>query len=174
MVHGSGHTGVTYETTPDGREGWATYFARKQFPGLCGRPCRSRPLGLRSDPDQPGAAESNPALLPSVPLFTRERAFANFRFGPQYPTRHPGEQFPVEAQDQYYAQLVPNTETMLAGGGNNTVKALVALLDKIGPAIVIVHSQSGAYGLELVRQHADKVRALSMSRAAAGRSAPMT
>ena len=24
MVHGSGHTGVTYETTPDGREGWAT------------------------------------------------------------------------------------------------------------------------------------------------------
>src|ERR1700746_274192 len=32
MVHGSGHTGVTYETTPDGREGWATYFARKNFP----------------------------------------------------------------------------------------------------------------------------------------------
>src|SRR5215467_10961430 len=29
MVHGSGHTGATYETTPDGREGWATYFARK-------------------------------------------------------------------------------------------------------------------------------------------------
>src|SRR5712691_11993808 len=28
MVHGSGHTGATYETTPDGREGWATYFAR--------------------------------------------------------------------------------------------------------------------------------------------------
>src|SRR4051812_20520928 len=26
MVHGAGHTGVTYETTPDGREGWATYF----------------------------------------------------------------------------------------------------------------------------------------------------
>src|SRR5437879_645189 len=32
MVHGSGHTGVTYETTPDGREGWATYFARKGYP----------------------------------------------------------------------------------------------------------------------------------------------
>ena len=32
MVHGSGHTGVTYETTPDGREGWATYFARHGFP----------------------------------------------------------------------------------------------------------------------------------------------
>src|SRR5947208_4629436 len=32
MVHGSGHTGVTYETTPDGREGWATYFTRNNFP----------------------------------------------------------------------------------------------------------------------------------------------
>src|SRR5262249_48299987 len=32
MVHGSGHTGATYETTPDGREGWATYFVRKGFP----------------------------------------------------------------------------------------------------------------------------------------------
>ena len=29
MVHGSTHTGMTYETTPDGREGWATYFVRK-------------------------------------------------------------------------------------------------------------------------------------------------
>src|SRR5262245_65815266 len=29
MVHGSGHTGATYETTPDGREGWATYCALK-------------------------------------------------------------------------------------------------------------------------------------------------
>jgi hypothetical protein len=26
MVHGSSHTGKTYETTPDGREGWATYI----------------------------------------------------------------------------------------------------------------------------------------------------
>src|ERR1700687_1890621 len=32
MVHGSGHTGATYETTPDGREGWPTYFPRKGYP----------------------------------------------------------------------------------------------------------------------------------------------
>src|SRR5262245_60887985 len=32
MVPGSGHTGATYESTPDGREGWATYFARNNFP----------------------------------------------------------------------------------------------------------------------------------------------
>jgi pimeloyl-ACP methyl ester carboxylesterase len=102
--------------------------------------------------------EKNPSLLPSIPLTTRERAYPNFLIGPKYPTPYPGQQFPVEAQDQYFAQLVPNTETTLDGGGTNTIKALGALLDKIGPAIVMVHSQSGGYGVQLVRDHADKVR----------------
>jgi pimeloyl-ACP methyl ester carboxylesterase len=159
MVHGSGHTGVTYETTPDGREGWATYFARKNFPVYVVDHVGRGRSGFDPTPINRARRESNPSLLPSVPLFTRERAFANFRFGPQYPTHYQGGQFPLEAQDQYYAQLVPNSETMLAGGGANTVKALGALLEKTGPAIVLVHSQSGAYGLDLIRQHADKVRA---------------
>ena len=29
MWHGGGLTGVTYETTPDGREGWLNYFIKK-------------------------------------------------------------------------------------------------------------------------------------------------
>src|SRR3979490_2482747 len=29
LWHGGGLTGVTYETTPDGREGWLTYFVRQ-------------------------------------------------------------------------------------------------------------------------------------------------
>jgi len=28
MWHGGGLTGVTYETTPDGREGWLNYFVK--------------------------------------------------------------------------------------------------------------------------------------------------
>jgi pimeloyl-ACP methyl ester carboxylesterase len=158
MVHGSGHTGVTYETTPDGREGWATYFARKNFPVYVVDHVGRGRSGFDPTPINRARKESNPGLLPSVPLTTRERAYPNFLIGPKYPTPYPGQQFPVEAQDQYFAQLVPNTETMLGGGGTNTVKALGALLDKIGPAVVMVHSQSGGYGLDLIRQHADKVR----------------
>lgn len=90
MVHGSGHTGVTYETTPDGREGWATYFARKNFPVYVVDHVGRGRSGFDPTPINQARRESNPALLPSVPLFTRERAFANFRFGPQYPTRYPG------------------------------------------------------------------------------------
>ena len=29
MWHGGGLTGVTYESTPDGREGWLNYFVKK-------------------------------------------------------------------------------------------------------------------------------------------------
>ena len=29
LWHGGGLSGVTYETTPDGREGWLNYFLRK-------------------------------------------------------------------------------------------------------------------------------------------------
>jgi pimeloyl-ACP methyl ester carboxylesterase len=159
MVHGSGHTGVTYETTPDGREGWATYFARRGFPVYVVDHVGRGRSGFDPTVINRAKQESNPALLPSVPLTTRERAYPNFLIGPKYPTAYPGQQFPVEAQDQYFAQLVPNTETTLAGGGAKTVKALAALVDKVGPAVVMVHSQSGGYGLELIRQRADKVRA---------------
>jgi len=158
MVHGSGHTGVTYETTPDGREGWATYFARKGFPVYVVDHVGRGRSGFDPTAINRAKAQSNSGLLPSVPLTTRERAYPNFLIGAQYPTPYPGQQFPVEAQDQYFAQLVPNTENLLPGGGTNTVKALAALLDKIGPAVVMVHSQSGGYGLELIRQRAAKVR----------------
>ena len=168
MVHGSGHTGVTYETTPDGREGWATYFARHGFPVYVVDHVGRGRSGFDPSVINRARQESNPGLLPDVPIFTRERAYPNFRLGPKYGTPYPGGQFPIDAQDQYFAQLVPNTETTLPGGGANTVKALAALVDKIGPAMVMVHSQSGAYGLDLVRQRADKVKALIIVEGACG------
>ena len=145
MVHGSNHTGATYETTPDGREGWATYFVRRGFPVyVVDHSGRGRsgfnPTPLNEVRDAPGA---KPSTLPTVLLSTQERAWPNFRFGERVGAPYPGLQFPLEALDHYFAQLVPNTETTLQGGGSNTVSALAALLDRIGPAVVIVHSQSG-------------------------------
>ncbi len=162
MVHGSNHTGMTYETTPDGREGWATYFARKGAPVyVVDHAGRGRsgfdPTPFNQARDQSGA---NPASLPTLLLATHERAWLNFRLGPSYAVPFPGLKFPVEAMEQYTMQLVPNAETSLAGIGANTVNALAALLDRIGASAVIVHSQSGVYGLDLVRRRANLVRAL--------------
>lgn len=160
MVHGSGHTGMTYETTPDGREGWATYFARRGFPVyVVDHSGRGRSGFDPTAINRTRAGESDAKALPDLQIAPRERAWYFFRIGKSYPTPFPGSQFPVEAFDQYTAQLVPNAEATLAGGGANTVQALGALLDKIGPAVVIVHSQSGAYGMDLVRVKAIKLRA---------------
>src|SRR5215467_8638898 len=146
MVHGSGHTGATYETTPDGREGWATYFARKGFPVYVVDHSGRGRSGFDPTPINRAREQSDPKGLPNIPLTTRERAWTSFRLGASYPDFYPGAQFPADALDQYFSQLVPNTETMLEGAGANTVKALAALVDRIGPAVVMVHSQSGAYG----------------------------
>jgi pimeloyl-ACP methyl ester carboxylesterase len=159
LVPGSGHTGATYETTPDGREGWGHLFRAQEFPVYVVDHVGRARSGFDPTPINRAKAEANVASMPEFPLATRERAWSFFRIGSSYPAAHPGTQFPVEALDSYLSQLVPNTETTLPGAGANTVKALAALLDKIGPAVVLVHSQSGAYGMDLVRNHAGKVRA---------------
>jgi pimeloyl-ACP methyl ester carboxylesterase len=160
MVHGSNHTGMTYETTPDGREGWATYFVRRGHPVYVVDHVGRGRSGFNPTPLNEAVAQSNVGLVHAAPLYGREGAWANFRFGPRYPETFPGLQFPVEAQDQYFSQLVPNAEELPNGpGGTATTSALAALLDKIGPAAVVVHSQSGMYGIELVRQRPQLVRA---------------
>src|SRR5215813_1399494 len=73
MVHGSGHTGVTYETTPDGREGWATYFVRKNFPVYVVDHSGRGRSGFDPTPINRAKADTNVALLPDIPLTTRER-----------------------------------------------------------------------------------------------------
>jgi pimeloyl-ACP methyl ester carboxylesterase len=162
MVHGSNHTGMTFETTPDGREGWATYFVRKgSSVYVVDHSGRGRsgfdPTPFNQVRDQAG---SNPASLPTLFLATHERAWLNFRLGASYSVPFPGLQFPLEAMDQYTMQLVPNAETSLAGVGANTVDALAALLDRIGPSVVIVHSQAGTYGLDVVRKRPNLVKVL--------------
>ena len=136
MVHGSAHTGKTYEETPDGRMGWAEYFVRHGVPVYV--------------VDHSGRARSGfdpTARAPGFTKFTNEQAWVRFRFGPQPFVPFANTQFPVKAQEEYYAQLVPNTETSLPGAGQNTIDALAKLLDRIGPAVILVHSQSGAYGI---------------------------
>jgi len=161
MVHGSQHTGMTYETTPDGREGWATWFVRQGHPVYVVDHAGRGRSGFNPTPVnavRDGGAD--PKGLPTLFVGPIDRAWANFRFGPAHPKPFPNLQFPLEALDQYLSQLVPNSESTLKGGGANTVNALAALLDKIGPAVIMVHSQSGDYGMDVVRKRASLVRAL--------------
>ena len=62
MVHGANHTGKTYETTPDGREGWATYFVRH------GSPASMRPRSIAPRPPM-----TPPRLQPCCSIRARAR-----------------------------------------------------------------------------------------------------
>ena len=158
MVHGGGHTGKTYETTPDGREGWYTVFARRGFaPYVVDDPNRGRSC---CDPTQIHLVRlglAAPSTLPSTNIYSKETAWSTFRFGPGYPDTYGGSKFPFEAIDQYAPQWVftyrdPEELDKITAG-------IVALLDSIGPAILLTHSQSGNLGLRAAFERPHLVKA---------------
>jgi pimeloyl-ACP methyl ester carboxylesterase len=160
MVHGFGHTGKTYEETPDGRMGWAEYFVRRGISVYVVDHSGRGRSGFDPTPTNRAMREKNPALIPSFAEFTNEYVWTSFRFGPTPFTPYANTRFPIVARDQYFAQIVPNTETSYAEAGNNTVGALAALVDRIGPAVLMVHSQSGAYGIAAAIARPDSVKAV--------------
>ena len=87
--------------------------------------------------------ERNPDFLPRFLHLSHEEVWTAFRFGPEPGVPYPGLRFPLEAIEHYYAQLIPNTEAVLPEPELATADALVALLERIGEAVVIGHSRAG-------------------------------
>lgn len=141
MIHGGGQTGVNFLGTPDGRRGWADYFVARGF-------------GVYVV-DQPGRGRSGYA--PSYgPAVLRDAGTIAGRFtaperAQRYPqavlhTRWPGEGRPDDPEyDQFYASQVPSMDDIAALESMMRV-AGAALLDRIGPAILLTHSQGGPLG----------------------------
>ena len=154
MVHGSNASGSLWETTPDGREGWATWFVRQGHPvAVVDHSGRGR-SGF--DPTRINAGID----LLDIFLATFERQWVNGRIGPEYPTPFPGVRFPIEAFDRFMESHVPNAESTLDRRGGTTIASLVALLETVGPAVLLVHSQGGLYGIDVARRRGDLVLAL--------------
>ena len=162
MVHGGGHTGKTYETTPDGREGWATYFVRRGIAVyVVDMATRGRSSFDATQINLVHRGLAQPDTLPNIATLTQEGSWPNLRFGPELGIPFPGTQFPVEAADQYFAQIVsfpspgqpaysgdPEGQAVRLKTDPSYAAGLVALLEKIGPSILLTHSQSGVIGWE--------------------------
>lgn len=132
LWHGHGQSGRTWETTPDGREGFQTIFLRRRFPVYVldqprrGRAAKStQPLDLTATPDE-------------------QMWFGIFRLG-VWPTLYPGVQFSPDssALAQFFRQSVPNTGPYDV---QVNTSAVAALFERIGPGILVTHSQSGTLG----------------------------
>lgn len=152
LWHGGGLSGVTWETKPDGKPGWQQFFLNAGYDVYVG------------DAVERGRASwaRYPEIFKSEPVFrTKKEAWELFRFGPTYEpggqhVAFEGEQFPVEALDQFMRQGVPRWLTNDAA----TQKAYDELVQKVCPCIIVVHSQGGNFGFNAALNAPDKVKAL--------------
>ncbi len=151
LWHGGGMTGVTWETKPDGAPGWQSFFLHAGHDVYV------------SDAVERGRASWSryPEVYPDEPHFrSKQECWGIFRFGPPegYATRagHPGAQFPLAQFDQFAKQIVPRW------GCNDAITqaAYDALVQRVGAAVVVTHSQSGAFGFAAALHAPDKVRAV--------------
>jgi hypothetical protein len=163
MVHGGSHTAHSFDTTPDGREGWRTLFLREGFPVyVVDLPGAAR-AGFNPSRVNEALIKNDATLIPAagMRISTLQQIWSFYRFGPSYPTLNAGSQFPATALTQYLSQMVPNTDAFLGGpAATLRVDALADLLDKIGPAIVLTHSASGPNGFSLVPARTSLVKSL--------------
>jgi len=155
LWHGGGLSGVTYETTPDGREGWLNWFLRKGW------------AVYNSDAVERGRSGfAPPEVFAGEPLFLpKKNPYERFRIGagpgsydevPERRRQLPGNLFPGEAYDQFCRQIVPRWTTT----DEAIIAAYVSLLDHVGPSVVLVHSQAGQFGTTVSQRRPDLVKAL--------------
>ena len=160
FAHGAWHTGKTWEETPDGREGWVNYFARQGFSTYwVDKTWRARSAFNAQTINAVARGDADVSTLPNI-YVTGRQGWAAFRFGPSFGVANPGVQFPLEAVDEYFKQLVPDFSEWLRGSPvAQTYPAMTAaaeaLLTKIGPAVYIGHSQGGAEIPGIVRDRPD-------------------
>jgi pimeloyl-ACP methyl ester carboxylesterase len=162
MIHGFGQSGTNFEGTPDGREGWAQYFVRRGFAVyVVDQPARAR-SAYHSDIDGPTPRIFFSNTLGIAQQFTAPEAFNLF------PEAHLHTQWPGTGRnkgqegdpifDQFFASQVESlpsakSEVLMRSAG-------AALLDKIGPAILLTHSQGGSLGWQIADARPKLVKAI--------------
>src|SRR5580704_3207461 len=145
MVHGCCLSSKTWETTPDGRMGWNEYFVRKnRSVYLADQSSRARSGFDGSSIAAVRAGTVPPSQLPNVLTASHQTAWSVFRFGPSFGQAFPDGQFPIEAVDELYKQMIPDLNSLLPSP-NPTWINMAALAVKVKGAILIGHSESGFF-----------------------------
>ena len=145
LIHGCCLTGKTWETTPDGRMGWDEYFVRKGYPiYVVDQVYRGRSSGDITGINSVKMGKASMGKLPNLREVGHELAWVNFRFGPEYGKVFSGMQFPVDAQGEFWKQMVPDWTAML-DTPNPNVSALSELAQRLKGTVLMSHSQSGIF-----------------------------
>lgn len=161
MWHGYEESGQSWETTPDGREGYMQIFARRDWPVYV--------------VDQPGRGRAGRSQLmfmdpKSIPAGSGESdAWSTFRIGEWIPGKKPsfspGVQFPKddESVNQFLRWQTPDTgniSSQFVDNGDYMGETMGKLFEKIGPGILITHSASGGLGWLTGMKFPDLIKAI--------------
>jgi pimeloyl-ACP methyl ester carboxylesterase len=157
MIHGTFQSGTIYMGTPDGREGWAEYFLRHGYPVyIVDQVARGR--------SPYNAAADGPLENITVDMMEhRFSAVERFNLFPQarLHTQWPGTGMPGDpAFDQLRMSQMPSMISDNASIDENNRADGVALLRRIGPAILLTHSRSGDFGWEIADDAPELVKGI--------------
>jgi len=159
LIHGAGQTATNWMGTPDGRKGWAEYFVEQGYVVyMLEQPMRGRSAWHPGD----GATRMFTAKGEQF-QFTAIASDGNWpqaKLHTQWPGDGAGKgKMGDPVFDAFYATqvetLISNEETQ-----QRNKDAGAALLDRIGPAIVLTHSQSGAFGWLIADARPQRVKAI--------------
>jgi pimeloyl-ACP methyl ester carboxylesterase len=156
IIPGAAQTATNFTGTPDGRDGWAQYFLHRGYAVyIVEQPGRGR-SGYQPDVDGPQAYPNVKSVEDRFTAPERAMLWPQAKLHTQWPgTGKAGD----PAFDQFYASQVPFVQKPEVTQALNR-DAGIALLDKIGPAIVMTHSQSGTYGWAMLDARPNLVKAL--------------
>ena len=146
FLHGAGQSMRTWQTTPDGRDGWNNIFLRKKYAVyLVDQPRRG--WSGRSSVD------SEISAVPDDQFW-----YAQFRLG-EYPKFFNGVAFPQDESslNQFFRQMTPNTGAFDVDVISDSLKTL---FDRIGNGVLITHSQGGIVGWSTGIKAPEKVKAI--------------
>lgn len=146
FLHGNLQFSRTWQTTPDGREGFQNIFLRRGF--SC----------YLIDQPRRGAAGQSTEPITLTPTPEDQFWFDTFRVG-IWPDYYPGVQFARDPETlaQYFRQITPDTGPFDLGV---TADAVAALFAKVGPGILVTHSKGGGVGWHAALRN-DNIRAIA-------------
>lgn len=159
FLHGAGQTGTDWLLTPDGRAGWAWFFLRRGYVVyLLDHPGRGRSAYV---PNVDGALSIRPAPQLSQ-MWTASAQLGNWpqaKLHTQWPGEGPENGKMGDAVFDSFARTQVQFPT--AGLDAAVVDAGIALLDRIGVAVILLaHSQGSTFALPMADARPRQVAAI--------------
>jgi len=139
MVPGLNLSSYIFVTTPDGREGWAQMFAKDGYDvHVINDPRFDFATGGFSVAPFTVPAEGMPPADPSSKQGWQRDIWRRWGFGESQGSPYPDARFPTD----HFATFATNYP-YVGSSGTSYSDAVAALLDKVGPAILMAHSAGG-------------------------------